>query len=112
LLLERRGQIWLERRPDSGVWAGLWSLPEFDAPRGLEVASAGWPGGAQALPSLVHALTHFDWTLHPVRWSLPARCGAARVSKIVSAWPTGRWFRRGDALGLGLPAPLRKLFLG
>ena len=111
LLLEWRGQVWLERRPDSGVWAGLWSLPEFDAPRGLEVASAGWPGGAQALPTVIHALTHFDWTLHPVRWSLPARCGAARVSKIVSAWPTGRWFSRCDALALGLPAPLRKLLL-
>ncbi|MEQ1807125.1 MAG: A/G-specific adenine glycosylase, partial [Burkholderiaceae bacterium] len=79
LLLEWRGQVWLERRPERGVWAGLWSLPEFDAVSSVDQASANWPGRGDALPSLVHVLTHLDWTLHPVRWTLPARTGAARI---------------------------------
>ncbi|MEQ1807928.1 MAG: A/G-specific adenine glycosylase, partial [Burkholderiaceae bacterium] len=65
-----------------------------------------------ALPSLVHVLTHLDWTLHPVRWTLPARTGAARIAQIVAAWPSGRWVNGTDALELGLPAPVRKLLLG
>jgi A/G-specific adenine glycosylase len=28
LLLERAGEVLLERRPPTGIWAGLWSLPE------------------------------------------------------------------------------------
>lgn len=112
LLLQWRGQVWLERRPERGVWAGLWSLPEFDAASSLEQASAGWPGRGAVLRSLVHVLTHFDWTLHPVRWDLPARTGATRIDQIVAAWPAGRWFSRAEALELGLPAPVRKLLLG
>ena len=111
LLLQWRGEVWLERRADRGVWAGLWSLPEFDSMPSLEQASANWPGRAEALPSFVHVLTHRDWTLRPVRWTLPARARAARVESIVAAWPTGRWFSLGDALELGLPAPLRSLLL-
>ena len=29
LLLERAGDVLLERRPSTGIWAGLWSLPEL-----------------------------------------------------------------------------------
>ena len=112
LLLQWRDQVWLERRPERGVWAGLWSLPEFESRQGFERASAGWPGHAQEMPSFVHVLTHLDWTLHPVCWTLPARTGAARLSQIVSPWPAGRWFGLAEALALGLPAPLRKLLLG
>ncbi|MFZ2649781.1 MAG: A/G-specific adenine glycosylase [Burkholderiaceae bacterium] len=109
LLLVWRDRVWLERRPDRGVWAGLWSLPEFDSQRRFELAHAGWPGRAQWLPSFVHALTHFDWTLHPVRWTMPARTATARVSEVTAAWPAGRWFSLEDALVLGLPAPVRTL---
>ena len=112
LLLQWRAQVWLERRPERGVWAGLWSVPEFDTASSFKQASADWPGRGAVLPSLVHVLTHFDWTLHPVRWALPGRTGAARVAQIVAAWPAGRWFSRADALELGLPAPVRKLLLG
>ncbi len=109
LLLFWRGQVWLERRPDRGVWAGLWSLPEFESTPIFDQASSEWPGRAEWLPSFVHVLTHLDWTLHPVRWTIPARTGALRVAKVVKAWPSGRWFGADEALALGLPAPLRKL---
>ena len=104
-----RGQVWLMQRPASGIWAGLWSLPEFDTSADFERASAHWPGQPEHLPSFKHTLTHLDWTLRPVRWTLPARTGAARVAALVSTWPTGRWFSVEDALATGLPAPLRKL---
>jgi A/G-specific adenine glycosylase len=91
------------------VWAGLWSLPDFDDLAAFEETSARWPGEAEPLPSFTHVLTHLDWRLHPLRWTLPARTAAARVAAMVDAWPTGRWFSLDDALAAGLPAPLRKL---
>jgi A/G-specific adenine glycosylase len=101
---------WLVRRPEQGVWAGLWSLPEFDSPAALSAVVAGWPGRGQTLPAIDHALTHFDWHLQPLRWTVSTRLGAARLQSLVEPWPTGRWVDEAQALQMGLPAPLRKLF--
>ena len=111
LWLRWGGRVWLVQRPDRGVWAGLWSLPEFDDTEALGSASTGWPGAGEALPSFTHVLTHLDWTLHPRRWTLPAHTPAGQVEQIVCAWPTGRWFTMDEALSAGLPAPLRKLLV-
>jgi A/G-specific adenine glycosylase len=101
--------LWLIQRPATGVWAGLWSLPEFDSRPLFEAASDGWPGSAETLPSFTHVLTHLDWRLHPVQWTLPSRTSQRRVDAITAAWPSGRWFTLAEALAAGLPAPLRKL---
>jgi A/G-specific adenine glycosylase len=109
LWLAWRDRVWLVKRPDRGVWAGLWSLPEFDSIAAFERHSAAWPGEALTLPRIRHTLTHLDWTLHPLRWTLPARSSARTVQALVADWPDGRWFDLDEALAAGLPAPLRKL---
>ena len=109
LWLSWRNQVWLVKRADRGVWAGLWSLPELPERSALQAITVGWPGDAECLPSFVHTLTHLDWTLHPVRWSLPASATASQVDDCTAAFPDGRWFDLKDAMAAGLPAPLRKL---
>jgi A/G-specific adenine glycosylase len=109
LWLVHRNRLWLTQRPATGVWAGLWSLPEFDDSDSLQAQLDGWPGRGEWLPAIEHALTHFDWTLQPLRWTLPARLGAARLASLESSLPPGRWVDAGQALAMGLPAPLRKL---
>ena len=108
LELRWRGQVWLIQREPKGVWAGLWSLPEFDSIEALNEAGAAWPGKAETLAPFKHVLTHFDWVLQPVRWAFPAVTSARAVARCTSAWPEGRWFEIDAALALGLPAPLRK----
>jgi A/G-specific adenine glycosylase len=109
LWLAQGGRLWLVQRPERGVWAGLWSLPEFDAPDTLQRLLQGWPGHGEALPTIEHALTHFDWTLQPLRWTLPMRLTAKRVHEFTAQLPPGRWVSLEQALQMGLPAPLRKL---
>ncbi|MEO6407990.1 MAG: A/G-specific adenine glycosylase [Burkholderiaceae bacterium] len=109
LWMQWRGSTWLLRRPNSGIWAGLWSLPEFASREALEAASTDWPGHASELPSFTHTLTHLDWTLHPLHWTVPARIAASRVAAMVDRWPQGRWMSQPEALAAGLPAPLRRL---
>ena len=111
LWLSWREQVWLVQRPDQGVWASLWSLPEFETAAEFSQRSASWPGQGEALASFTHVLTHLDWTLHPVRWQLPQSLDEQAVAALVAAWPTGRWHMREQALAAGLPAPLRKLLL-
>ena len=112
LWLRHGADVWLVQRPSRGIWAGLWSLPEFDGFDALEAASAGWPGYGEALPTFTHTLTHLDWTLHPRRWTLPPHTDPAALDAIIEAWPQGRWFSLDAALALGLPAPLRRLLGG
>jgi A/G-specific adenine glycosylase len=112
LWLSWRDQVWLDQRPARGVWAGLWSLPEFGSIDEAQSALATLPGQGQPQQPLRHALTHFDWTLQPLHWPLPARLNRRSVERLHSLWPRGRWFTRPDALALGLPAPLRRLLQG
>jgi A/G-specific adenine glycosylase len=109
LSLQWREQLWLTQRPEAGVWAGLWSLPEFESAEALAARTREWPGEAAVLPSFTHVLTHLDWRLHPVKWTLPDRLPAATMKAIVAGLPAGRWFGIDDALAAGVPAPLRKL---
>ena len=104
LLWLRHGErVYLVQRPGQGVWAGLWSLPEFDVASDLEALVEAWPGEGEWLPDVEHALTHFDWTLQPLAWLLPPR------AKVPADLPAGRWFTVPEALALGLPAPIRRL---
>jgi A/G-specific adenine glycosylase len=101
--------VWLQQRPARGIWAGLWTLPLFDDEAALTAAvdrAAGHTGPhpLQTLPTIQHALTHFDWTLHPRRLGPEA---------VVLAEPAdhGRWVRLNELDAVALPAPLRKLLL-
>ncbi|MDP1647794.1 MAG: A/G-specific adenine glycosylase [Rubrivivax sp.] len=103
LWLEHCGRWWLVQRPPRGVWAGLWTLPEYASRDELVDATAGWPGRGTWLPEIRHALTHFDWTLRPLAWRWPLR------SRTLPELPPGRWATPDEAQALGLPAPVRRL---
>ena len=102
-------RVWLVRRPATGVWAGLWTLPLYDTVDALQRQATHWPGRGEALAEIRHALTHFDWRLQPWRQRLPARLSAARLAALEATLPEGRWFSLAQALAAGLPAPVRKL---
>jgi A/G-specific adenine glycosylase len=103
LWLTRGARVWLVQRPPTGVWAGLWSLPEYADAAALSSLTAAWPGQGRWLPAFQHPLTHLDWHLRPLQWEWPAhrRCDRAPGD--------GAWFSIPAALALGLPAPVRRL---
>lgn len=103
LWLEHAGAVWLQQRPASGVWAGLWSLPLFDDEAALQQAVRSLGVSTEARPPIDHALTHFDWRLHPRRALLDA------AGDVEARLGPGRWIAPGRLHTLGLPAPLKKL---
>jgi len=90
------GQVLLQQRPGTGVWAGLWTLPMFDDEASARAAVAG--ASPEALPRIEHALTHFDWVLHTLR-----------ADAATATAPTGTWVAREKLAQYALPAPLKKL---
>ena len=111
LWLDHQDQVWLVQRPQTGVWAGLWTLPEFDTEQRLWALAGqqGWPGQGRPLPTVKHVLTHFDWALTPCLWALPGGLEAGQRQAIEASLPAGRWVAREAALTMGLPAPIRRL---
>jgi len=112
LWLRHGERLFLTQRPDRGIWAGLWSLPEFESVAVLDALAQHWPGEGEELATIEHTLTHLDWRLLPVRWDLPADAGDVEVATVMAALPPGRWVDLTTALDMGLPAPVRKLLVG
>jgi A/G-specific adenine glycosylase len=106
LLLLDRGELLLEKRPSSGIWGGLWSLPELppdiDAIDGCRMRFGHNPHARQALPSLRHSFTHFRLHIQPVCLHLEPRA-------LSVASPGQQWLTPAAALQTALPAPVRTL---
>jgi A/G-specific adenine glycosylase len=110
LWLQQGEQVLLVQRPATGVWGGLWSLPEFESFDALAAATSGWQGEGETMPTVMHALTHFEWTLHPRRWLLPPQVDrSAHAKTVVPGDVATRWVTLPEALTMGLPTPWRRL---
>lgn len=98
--------VLLERRPDSGVWGGLWCLPEFDTESAAQLFAAQTLRAAEVHPKhlgpIEHAFTHFDLVVTP----LLARCEGP--SGVMEA-PKSLWYNPRDPARIGLPAPIKTL---
>ncbi len=95
------GEVMLEKRPQKGIWAGLYALPMFDSYGALvQVLPAGQHVKAQTICPFVHVLTHKDLHLHPVVLQTPSSWAIAESVK---------WFAADQWPALGLPQPVRKL---
>ncbi|MEM6937208.1 MAG: A/G-specific adenine glycosylase [Pseudomonadota bacterium] len=84
------GSVLLEKRPPSGIWGGLWSLPMIDSEPADVTADA---------PVIHHTFTHFKLAMTPVLVE-PARHDA------VSDRQT-RWCGAEEVAQLGLPRPVQ-----
>ena len=111
------GSVWLERRPVTGIWGGLYCLPVFvdeDALKSFLPESVR--KRLEFLKPFKHVLTHKDMYLSPVLAGFSAKqeMPSAPTSASIASEPGvhGGWFAAGDWPGLGLPAPIRKLLAG
>ena len=102
LWLQWRGRVWLQQRPPTGVWAGLWTLPLYDAEADALAVVRDLGAEPEAHAPIEHALTHFDWVLHPRRAVLARRPAGPLPG-------AGKWVHRDELGDVALPAPLRRL---
>jgi A/G-specific adenine glycosylase len=107
LLEDAAGRVLLQRRPPSGVWAALWSLPEAgehaQAREWFAIHVDGDYDARQPMPAIAHGFTHYRLQLQPSRW--PAIALRPRVADNGDL----RWVARAELPAFGIPAPIRKL---
>ena len=109
------GEILLQRRPETGIWASLWTLPQADTDADMRDWFAremkGTYDNAEELPVVVHTFSHYRLHLQPLRLRKVALRDAVRDNDdpVSGTGQALRWVARGDLATLGLPAPIRKL---
>lgn len=107
VLRDPRGRVLLQRRPPTGVWPGLWSLPEAATPRAAQELAARLVKvdgtGPTRLPEILHGFTHFHLRIQPLEWT------GVRARAAVADTDGSQWSNRATLTRLGLPAPVRKL---
>ena len=106
LVVLNGGDVLLEKRAPTGIWGGLWSLPEAGADEAPASAlKRDWglvAGETHPLPRFEHAFTHF--TLEVAPWKIRL----ARGSGIAEAKPL-MWLPLTDVKGAALPSPVKRL---
>ena len=102
--------VMLEKRPPSGIWGGLWSLPEAADETALaERAHAfGANGGVSSLAPLTHTFTHFKLDIEP----RIAELGRGASAAVAAGDAETAWVSLRDIDAYGVPAPVRKLLDG
>ncbi len=102
----QHADILMQRRPNQGIWGGLWSLPEFEN----EEAALSWctrkfsraPKSLKRLQEISHTFSHFKLRITPVSVQYPTP-----IHWVMEAedWV---WYKHGSSQA-GLAAPVSRL---
>jgi len=106
LILESSEGLFIEKRPPTGIWGGLWSFPlvddvsavtEWFKARGVTEEPLIW------MPKRRHTFTHFKLNYQPVSGLLknPPDC--------VMEASQGVWYKAATESVYGFPAPVKRL---
>lgn len=106
LLHYNQQQVMLEKRPPTGIWGGLWSLPEFHC----EDAALDWclnhkmPVIHRQLGALKrHTFSHYHLDYKPLLIE------TSGVSNCIMESDRSAWYNLQQIQRLGLPAPIKFL---
>ncbi len=106
VLCNHEGKIYLEKRPPTGLWGGLWCLPSLDEGKcpldfiQLEYDLNG--ESAQHLIAFKHRFSHFMLEINALKIKTKA------LGRTL-AEPKGQWFAKEQLSTLGLAKPTSKI---
>jgi A/G-specific adenine glycosylase len=103
LLRDARGRVLLEQRPASGLWGGLWSLPQFDDHTGLQDWLDSHAPGSELSPAwtpFTHVFSHFRLEITPQ---------PAHIERLDGVGESRRWYDPENPDAIGLAAPVKSL---
>ena len=105
VLHNAQGQVLLEKRPGSGIWGGLWSLPESQESAITLATEQRFQlvvEKQESLKSFRHTFSHYHLEISPYKLCVDSFNQINDVDKY-------QWYALKDAMALGLPTPIRKI---
>ena len=110
--------LWLEKRPPSGIWGGLWSFPELQS----EDQIAQWcrhtlntdVDSIELVSALRHTFSHFHLDIQPAIITVKQGSQRQYAPQVVHATqvndaPQAGWMSKKAITQKGLPAPVVRL---
>lgn len=111
LILLNGGQVLMQKRPPTGIWGGLWSLPEVPEANDAQAYCQEVLGleldELQAQPTLRHGFTHFLLDIEPLLAQAVKNGTGVAAKNAVSEDKGQRWCKL-TALP-AMPAPVKRL---
>ncbi|MEO6227190.1 MAG: A/G-specific adenine glycosylase [Thermomonas sp.] len=107
LIKDEVGRVLLQRRPPTGIWASLWSLPEHadlvEARIWFERHVEDGFERMQSCAPVMHGFSHYRLQI------LPHRIDGVGARVAIGDNDSLRWTTGAELAGIGLPAPIRRL---
>lgn len=107
LVTDPAGHVLLQRRPEAGIWGGLWSFPELGSAHTPEAWAMAQMGARSARfetwPPVRHGFTHFELVITPHRIDLERR--STSIMEDVD-W---LWYNPQSPARIGLAAVVERL---
>jgi len=107
VLINDQNQILLEKRPPTGIWGGLWSLPEIAMDADIEsYCQQQWQfkvAVAEDAQSFRHTFSHYHFDITPCRVQVknPSQCVMEAEQQV--------WYNSRQNHRLGLAAPVQTI---
>lgn len=106
LMLETPGgSLYLEQRPQTGIWGGLWSFPEVSDEQAARLwlkQQFGIEADIETLQRFRHTFSHYHLHIQPLKIRLSHQPGHIGEQ-------SGHWYNPRQPSELGLAAPVKKL---
>jgi len=103
------GYILLEKRPPSGIWGSLYSLPEYPVSLDAEQVVSQASQNSRIEPTHYEIGEYFQHTFSHYKLSIqPVRIIAESMSARVRETDAQRWVHRNDLSTVGMPAPIAR----
>ena len=110
-ILRYGDKVWLEQRPQVGIWGGLWCFPQHDNDDldDLLLQQLGQPqtmiANQQQLIAFRHTFSHYHLDIVPILFTLNKMPDVIHVRQ-------GQWYDLHDPAKIGLAAPVQKILDG
>ncbi|AMG68481.1 A/G-specific adenine glycosylase [Providencia stuartii] len=105
LIMQQGDHVWLEQRPPSGIWGGLFAFPQFETQEQMNawLSQSGIQHDTpEQLIAFRHTFSHFHLDIIPVKVNIQAFTSAMDEGK-------GLWYNLNLGATIGLAAPVESL---
>ena len=103
----KKKEFLLQKRPQKGVWGGLWCFPEVTSHNQIEAwrKELGFDGEVtiKKLPEITHTFSHYKLSIEPAL----IKCKKTTTANMKKN--NCIWYDKQNPTKIGLPAPIVKL---